>query len=458
MIKKLQLNIVTVALLIFSLLGLVKIASIIPFNRMAGDDYSSAIVGKDGVWNAVVFTYKNFMGRFTAVLIETPFSTSLAYDGKMSIYSIVTFSVLFVALLFLIKQIFNFKKNNIYLYIIPAVLLTVLYQMTPNKSESWYWLTGSVVYLWPIIFFIFATSFIFKNNLKTIDYILASLSTFFSVGGNEALGIISLITLFVLTVLLPKKRKILIPMFLSSLISFLIVFFSPGNDIRKAAGGSEPMSYLGSVLYSIAEGPKLYKSLVLQNMYMLVPLSILLIDVFSKQYLKSKILGLDDVLLNIFLLFIAGILISILFMLPSFVGLGRVQPDRSQITLSFFMISQIVIFSYLISQLLNQKLLNTKHYKLILLISVILLINAGQSFTDTLASDLYTAKNYAAEFDSMIENFKNSDSTTEIKVSLPDSGLIAEMIDPPGKWSYKNLSLSQYYNIGKVISVEYEKK
>ena len=51
---------------------------------------------------------------------------------------------------------------------------------------------------------------------------------------------------------------------------------------------------------------------------------------------------------------------------------------------------------------------------------------------------------------------QSNNPEAETEVSLPESGLVADLIDPPEVYSYKNLSLSQYYKIGKVITKEYE--
>jgi hypothetical protein len=146
-------------------------------------------------------------------------------------------------------------------------------------------------------------------------------------------------------------------------------------------------------------------------------------------------------------------------MIPSFVGLGRVQPERSQISLSFIIVMQLMFISIISSRFLLDEILSNKAQKLAVFISLIILLISTSNFTNDLAKDMYVVKNYSQKFDLMIQNFKqisSSDSQKEINVSLPDSGLVAKLLDPEGVYTYKNLSLSQYYKIGKVNTVKYE--
>jgi len=460
-------KITKISLSIFAGLGLLKIFSIIPFNRMAADDYSSAIMGRLGLLGSIIATYKGFMGRFTAVLIETPFSVNLAENGKIAIYSIITFSLLFLSILLLVKRIFNLSSKNIYLYIVSSVLFVSLYQLTPDKSESWYWLTGSVVYLWPIILFTFSYSFVFLKSYRKVDYILPVILVFFSVSCNEAFGLFVPTLLFISLWFFRKnklKRKLLGIMFIFSLVSFLIMYLAPGNDARKMAYGSFPMSILGSILYSLWEGPKRYLQLIMQNAYFIIPTMILMSFSYADFNLKIKKLNTqtDELIFNFFEIVILGFILSIIFMLPSFVGLGRVQPERSVLSLSFIVVAQMLMGSYYFYEIVFKKI-GTKNMvgKLLIFSAGLALLISSSVFTKTLASDLYIAKNYAVSFDTMIKNFKSisrfQDTTTEIEISLPESGMVARLIDPVGVYSYKNLSLSQYYNIGKVITVEHEK-
>lgn len=461
-------KLVKLSLTIFGLLGIFKIFSIVPFNRMAGDDYSSAIMSRLGLWGDIVATYKTSMGRFSAVLIETPFSSTLAGSGKIIVYSLITFGLLIISFSILIKRITGLKIKDIYIYIISFALVAFLYQLTPNKSESWYWLTGSVVYLWPIILFSLASSYLFVKLSFKIDYLIPIVITFLSTSFNEAFGLIIIVFLSGAFILLRKnkeKRNLVISMLIASLLSFLIMYLAPGNDARKSSYGANPMSLPGSILYSISEGPKLYYSLVINNAMILIPLAILLLSVFVflNNKKNSNKFDLDDLLFKLFITIFSGTVFSIIFMLPSFMGLGRVQPDRSEISLAFIIIGQVLSIAYFLAKIISIKISNTNYlFVTIVSISAIILTFSATVFTVSLPQDLYIAKEYSTMYDKMISRFKEAslanDQKTEIKVSLPESGLIAVLLDPPGVYSYKNQSLSLYFKIGKVITLKYENK
>jgi len=459
-------KLVKLSLSIFGLLGLFKIFSIVPFNRMAGDDYSSAIMARLGLWGSIVATYKTSMGRFSAVLIETPFSSTLANNGKIIVYSLITFGLLIISFSNLVKRITGLKINNIYIYIISIALVACLYQLTPNKSESWYWLTGSVVYLWPIILFLLASSYLFVKLPSKIDYLIPIVITFLSTSFNEAFGLIVIVFLSGAFIFLRKnkeKRNLIVSMLIASLLSFLIMYLAPGNDARKSSYGSNPMSLSGSVLYSISEGPKLYYSLVINNAMILIPLVILLsVFVFINTKKKNNEFDLDNLLFKLFITIFSGVVLSVVFMLPSFVGLGRVQPDRSEISLAFIIIVQMLSIAYLLADIVLIKVKSTNYfYVTIVSISAIILAFSSSVFTVSLPQDLYIAKEYSIAYDTMISRFKEISLTknqkTEVEVSLPDHGLVAILLDPVGVYSYKNQSLSLYYKIGKVNTIKYEK-
>ena len=347
---------------------------------MAADDYSSAIMGRLGLWGSLVATYKTSVGRFASVVIETPLVSIFADNGKVMMFTVLTFSLLLISFSLLIKRALSLKVSNIYLYIISSVLVACLYQLTPNKSESWYWLTGSVVYLWPIILFLSAFSYLFERRIKKATSVVPIVITFMATSCNETFGLITIVLLTAAFVLLRKdksKRNLVLSMLIASLISFLIMYLAPGNIIRKSSSASSPMSFPGSVLYSISEGPKLYLALVSNNIKFLLPLTILLSSVLvllKPKGIKEK-LDLDGVLLKSFITIIIGLLLSMVYMLPSFVGLGRIQPDRSVVSLAFIVVGQVLFISYFLSEAVSIKVYTSNYaYKIIIFFSALLLI------------------------------------------------------------------------------------
>ena len=69
-----------------SVIGLLKIFSILPFNRMAADDYSVAVMAREGIWNAVSTTFTKGNGRFVASLIQAVSVVLTGESGKVMLY------------------------------------------------------------------------------------------------------------------------------------------------------------------------------------------------------------------------------------------------------------------------------------------------------------------------------------------------------------------------------------
>ena len=143
-------------------------------------------------------------------------------------------------------------------------------------------------------------------------------------------------------------------------------------------------------------------------------------------------------------------------MLPAFKNLGRVQPDRSGITLAIIVTMLIITISFHASKIIiREKYENMVAYKLIIFVASVALFITSFTFTSTLASDVYIAKDYSVAYDAMITMFKQKHlegGKEEIIVSLPNPGLIPITLDPSGKVDYKNQALSDFYNIGKVTT------
>lgn len=453
-------KIITFSLAAFSFLGLLKIFSIIPFNRMAADDFSVAIETKVSIWKSLTTTFNGGNGRFAATFLQTVFVLMTGDSGKIFFYSLITFGLLLFALLIFFKNLLRTNYRNLYIYLLSSASFAALYMLSPNKSESWYWLTGSATYLWPIILFLFSASFLFDNKLTKGKYIINSILVFASVACNETFGltVVTVLFMFFLISWFSKKRNnLVLAMLASSLLSFGIMYMAPGNNVRIQGAGSNPMSLGGSILYSIQEGPRHLFSMVLGNLNIILPLLIVFTYVFFKTSitLRGKDMG-EAALPKIFWILTAPVALSIVYMLPAFKILGRLQPDRSDTTLAFIILMSLVGTAFYLPDLFKIENFERRMlFKLVVFSGALALFIASFSFTSTLAGDIFIAKYYSQGYDSMINEFKAAHARGDergIVVSLPYPGLIAATLDPPGRYDYKNLALSQFYGVGQIIS------
>lgn len=441
------------SLILASLLGMLKIFSILPFNKLAADDFSVAVEAKNGILSAISTTYLGGNGRFIATFIQAVSVTLTGPNAKIFMYSGVTFALLIIGLSILYKKLLNTNYKNINIYLLSFVSFVTLYLLTPNKTESWYWLTGSATYLWPIILFVFSVGYLFDKKFSKLSFLLATLFAFASAACNETFGfleVLILISLFILS--LKKKRNFLIlSMALASLISFFIMYKAPGNIIREQSVASNPMSLVGAVLYSLQLGPSHLYTLIASNIYFLLPLVGVLIYLFSRYATK---IDTQTALNRIFVVFVSMIGLSVLYMVPAFKILGRIQPDRSDVSLSLIILFGAISTAYYLSILFSKYEKNILYNLTVFVFSVALTISAF-SLTSNLASDFFIARNYSEAYDAMIAGFKQKslegDKKT-IKVSLPPSGLIAVTLSASGKNDYKNLALSEFYGVGSIIT------
>lgn len=447
-------KIVTFSLSLFSALGLLKIFSVVPFNRMAADDFGYAtVVLSKGFWGAQISWYTSWTGRFTSTLLQTFFGTNMGGDGKAVLYSMITFALLLSAFAFFYSRLTNLKIVNLKVLLLSTVSFAALYLLTPNKKESWYWMAGSITYLWPIIFLLFGTSYLFVKKPNKVDYFLPFLFMFLAGGGNETFSLLSTLCFggfLIYSLLVKKVNKIILPVFIGATLSFAFVYFAPGNFLRSVGGGSNQMSMFGSFLYAVSTGPQYLYSMVWNNIVFILPLLFCLAYLFSVLSMGQNV-NIVESLKKIFYLSVAPIFISVIYILPSFRVLGRVPPDRSDITMAFVLSSGIIAVSFYLGQILSL----VKNKDLILFLAAIILLGSSFTITSTLASDIYIAKNYSSTFDKVIMEVKDAAKSKKkgiiIVDKLPDSGLIgsADLKGYPD--NEKNYSVARYYGIDALI-------
>src|SRR3989339_348540 len=112
---------------VLALMGFLKIFSIIPFNRMSADDFAyGSTVFSQGFWKAQLSWYLSWSGRFTSTFLQTFFGAYSSNSGNSSLFSIITLSLLFFALLSFFRSFLNLKLKNVYLYILSSMALVSL--------------------------------------------------------------------------------------------------------------------------------------------------------------------------------------------------------------------------------------------------------------------------------------------------------------------------------------------
>ena len=426
----------------FCLMGLLKVFSIIPFNRMSADDFSyGSTVLSQGFWQAQKAWYLSWSGRFVSTFLQTALGAALGASGKVYLYSLVTFSV-FVWASFLFFRRFAGLTGKAALAA-SAAFFVVLYQITPNKMESFYWLSGSITYLWPVIFTLFALSA--KGSFGTFVF------AFLAGGGNEAFSLVALVSYFCLSVyFLLNARKLdvrWLSLFVGTLASFLFVFFSPGNALRAQGAASDPMNLFGAFAYSLSEGPVILYGLVSKSVVFLVPFGIVLSFIFSQGRQRKK-QDTQTEIGKVFWALTLPILISVVYVFAAFKNLGRIPPDRSDITLAFVVLLAVVYVSFILSSFIGKFKLWVPAFAFFLFLSSFAVVSG-------LGADVYIAREYSSAFDKTIEQIKETkDKGGDYAVVdvLPESGLVpnAQIKGYDDHWI--NMSISEFFGLSGIIA------
>lgn len=452
-------KVATFSLGVFSALGLLKIFSIVPFDRFAADDFGYVNPGLiNTFWQSQVGSYMGWTGRFMFTFLLSLSGILMSSIGNPIIYSFITFLILLFAFIVFYSRFLRLRLWSLKVLLFSCVSFIVLYVATPNKAESWYWMTGSVNYLWPIILLTIGFSNMFIKKIRKVDYILSFIFIFLSVAGNEAFALLTLVALIGLTVytifVKRQNNKLLFTMTCAAAVSFTLVYFAPGNAVRASGGGSNPMSWFGSLAYAVQTGPGYLYSLVTKNILYFFPTLVVLGFYFSEINSRPENeIKLENILIKLFTIFSCTVLISTLYMFPAFRFLGRVPPDRSDITLSFIILIAIIASSYQLSKIFSySKVANSPVFKIVIFLSVFSLFVSAFALMSTFASDVYIAKNYSEAYDNMALQLKNASelgNQKDIIVSkLPESGLITNV---QIQYQWVGAAVASYYKVKGII-------
>ncbi|MBS1552793.1 MAG: hypothetical protein JST15_12080 [Bacteroidetes bacterium] len=213
------------------------------FNHPSADDWGLAENTKImGFFNAQVHYYKSWTGKYfsNAVLSYNP-----VYFRSMFGYKIVTLllMLLFIYVLFaliseLTKKVLNLRER---ILLTLSVFFMYMYAM-PSLSQSFYWLTASVVYqtgIMMIMIFLLLYAKITRPGGTSSHRILIFLSVLLliAISGCSEMSMVTgvlMISLLVICKLINEKKitAVLILFSLTTAISSYVLLSAPGNSIR----------------------------------------------------------------------------------------------------------------------------------------------------------------------------------------------------------------------------------
>ena len=205
------------------------------------DDYVFFLRGISltGLWNHYLNWEGRLIGDYTASILLCFFNKPIYMAINSLVFLIVIINISLISQLLQGEQYIN-RHSIILLW-----LTFLLYWLcNPNLGQTSFWLVGSAIYLWPLMwcsFYMLCLFKLLKDNVSGsrfknyIKIALLCVLGFFSGLSNEATGaatVFLMLALFFVYFGFSERLKFVLAGSISSLTGFLILVLAPGNFIR----------------------------------------------------------------------------------------------------------------------------------------------------------------------------------------------------------------------------------
>jgi hypothetical protein len=443
-----------------------------PSNRMAIDDFCYAAGWQEhGLWGMQVYFWRAWTGRFFATWLIT-FVSYLAHKrGLLAPYSLITFAALFAASILATQRWMRVPWTVA--IAIGSFLVALLFLLTPDPPQSWYWLAGSASYLWPIIMAA-VTLYLAGDPLlagtppigarwrvRTRQAALG-LAAFCATAGNETFGLLFLLTaaLGLAAALWPRAMRsgrdvitiLTSPfgiVFGASAASFLLMFLAPGNAQRRSQ--LHPVAFLEAVSIAAAQAPQLYLDLAHAHDALLCSAVALL--TFTTAWFGADAEGEAAPLERIGKVILLALLVlasSIFYGLPAALSMAMLPPTRSHITVVFIALCAVAAAARLLAPLVRGARRSVIPGALVGAAAVVVLFFALQQIARMHASAT-VPRAYAAVYDANFVRLRaarvSPPSSALLLSSLPDGAPLysAQVSNNPEDWV--NRCVSRFFQL-----------
>ncbi|MDF2436325.1 MAG: hypothetical protein K0Q95_701 [Bacteroidota bacterium] len=219
------------------------------YSRLATDDYFFiSDVRSHGIITGVTSQYIEWCGRYAATfLMDVIYSLLDVNQTWYFLYPSASFVLLLTGIYKLIQALsyhfeFNLSKPNQRITAVYFIIL--LFFSSVDIGETWIWYCSLSSYLWSVIAFVWACTFIFGNSSKLISILFSSLCLIYAGGSSEVYSVIYGV-LFLLVIIYRYKasqdfqsfkndllvQRLTIPYIVFG-IAFVIFLIAPGNYLR----------------------------------------------------------------------------------------------------------------------------------------------------------------------------------------------------------------------------------
>lgn len=209
---------------------------------LSADDFAGIAYASKGIpgFGYAWRFYLGWEGPFLGMIIQGLLMWLVAvgmppFIGLLVIKGALTGSTM--VLLSAISQRFGLKWSKQRAWLVAVLFNICLYLISPDKSEIWHWLIGTVVYLVPLIFLQLGTAALLKNKfwwaIAALAFVMQSRATYAVLG----FGFIVLLTmLFWWKKAENRKQWLLLSAFL--LLFLALYLIAPGNYVRLKEHGN----------------------------------------------------------------------------------------------------------------------------------------------------------------------------------------------------------------------------
>lgn len=369
---------------------------------ISGDDWGNYLEGAQGFYHMIsqaVGMWFTWEGRFISrVLINI-----LTYNKWL--WNIVNAFVI-IGIINYIERISKFKNKKIMLILTFA---TILFMNIFTFSQTVTWLAGNITYLFviPLLLMYIYILYNNKDNTKINNIVLVILNIIIPMFVEHMAIILILLNIyFIVRDYLKNKtiNKKLICFLLISIISFGLMYFSPGNRIRSSMENLEfnKLSLFGKIMYNI---PNLIFYTYRIN-YFLIILLVIGNIILIKKNIKNKLLRIV-----LYLLESISILFTGIYLLNSF-NINTISiSDSNILVFIYFAVLTIINFLLLIK---NKKELPIMFYSMGIISNLVMLMSPTWGYRTSLATYLFLSISYLMVIDEYYKKNKIIEISTYI--------------------------------------------
>lgn len=270
---------------------------------ISGDDWGNYLVGKQGLnymINNAIEMYFSWEGRFISRLLINIFTYNKLLWNILN-------SLVIVSIIYMINNICKFKNRKTMYLLVPLVFLFMnLYTF----SQVIVWIAGNITYLFVILLLLYYLNELCKNKMlsrkKRIILLVLNIVIPMFV---EHMAIILILTNIIFIIVdylkLKKVNKILIIYLIVSIISFSIMFLSPGNTLRNSVENTyfNSLSFTQKIIYNI---PNFIYYTYIVN-YFLIILMLIGNYLITKNKIENKVVKIFFYIFELFsIIFVIG--------------------------------------------------------------------------------------------------------------------------------------------------------